>query len=192
MAIAEVSNDQQRTRRGPHRRIEDHSKGPRLRDILKGLEKIVKSIQPFKMMFTQGPTDQHTISSASNRDRFNVLKDPTDFLNAWLGLIMALVFCSKDAPKWEQNIDKANDLLKEGMKKAVERFPGRDLLAKSVVQPFEVSLLVIFHLLQDIKPSTSQDILDTYSQYLNQLVRTFSKSTALVELIRSVGDKDPG
>ncbi|RKL26775.1 hypothetical protein BFJ72_g13557 [Fusarium proliferatum] len=81
---------------------------------------------------------------------------------------MAIVYGSKDDPKCDDRMRRAEELIATGSKKLVQGFGDKNLLEKAIVLPLEVLSLITMGILQD-QLGKSDDICDTYSQYLGSL-----------------------
>ncbi|KAM0196791.1 hypothetical protein ACHAPI_005672 [Fusarium lateritium] len=110
---------------------------------------------------------QNIVGHSSKEERAEV-ELPSEFLKAWLYLTMAIIYGSKGDPKWDDRIESAEDLIKKGSKKFLQGLSEKNLVGKAAVLPLEVLSLVTMGLLQD-QVGKSDDICDTYSQYLNSL-----------------------
>jgi hypothetical protein len=111
---------------------------------------------------------QNLVMYSSNQERAEV-DMPPEFSKAWLYITMAIVYGSNDDPKWDNRMRRAEELIGTGSKKLVQGLGENNLLEKAVVMPLEVLSLITMGLLQD-QVGKSDDICDTYSQYLNSLV----------------------
>lgn len=94
---------------------------------------------------------------------------PPEFSTAWLYIVMGMIYGSKDDFTWNSRISRAKDLVEKGSKKLLQGLSNKSLLDRASVLPLEVLSLVTMGLLQD-QVGKSDDICDTYSQYLNSLV----------------------
>ncbi|KAG4265862.1 hypothetical protein FPRO03_01146 [Fusarium proliferatum] len=83
-------------------------------------------------------------------------------------LAMLDVYGSKDDPKCDDRMRRAEELIATGSKKLVQGFGDKNLLEKAIVLPLEVLSLITMGILQD-QLGKSDDICDTYSQYLGSL-----------------------
>lgn len=66
-------------------------------------------------------------------------------------------------------MNSAKSLLNTGMKQLVQDLPAGDLVEKMAVMPMDIVALSCVEMLKD-QVGKSDDILETYSQYLNFLV----------------------
>ncbi|KAM0345277.1 hypothetical protein ACHAPU_006676 [Fusarium lateritium] len=98
---------------------------------------------------------------------------PSEFTKAWLYLTMTMIYSSNGDQKWNNRMSRAEELIEKGSKKFIQELCDRDLLEKATVLPLEVLSLVTMGLLQD-QVGKSDDICDTYSQYLNSLDNTIT------------------
>ncbi|CAJ0546131.1 Ff.00g096040.m01.CDS01 [Fusarium sp. VM40] len=110
---------------------------------------------------------QNIVTHSSKEERAEV-ELPSEFSKAWLYLTMAIIYSAKDDPKWNSRMKRAEDLIEKGSKKFLQGLSEKSLLEKAAVLPLEVLSLVTMGLLQD-QVGKSDDICDTYSQYLNSL-----------------------
>ncbi|GKU19279.1 unnamed protein product [Fusarium langsethiae] len=110
---------------------------------------------------------QNILAHSSKEERAEV-ELPVEFSKAWLYIVMGMVYSSKDDLKWDSRIKRAEVLIEKGSKKLVQGLCPKSLLEKVAVLPLEVLSLIIMGLLQD-QVGKSDDICDTYSQYLNYL-----------------------
>ncbi|KAI1065854.1 hypothetical protein LB507_000357 [Fusarium sp. FIESC RH6] len=110
---------------------------------------------------------QNILAHSSKEERAEV-ELPTDFSKAWLYIVMAMVYSSKEDLKWNSRMKRAETLIDKGSKKLLQGLGGENLLDKAAVLPLEVLSLITMGLLRD-QVGRSDDICDTYSQYLNSL-----------------------
>ncbi|KAF4455091.1 hypothetical protein F53441_2530 [Fusarium austroafricanum] len=110
---------------------------------------------------------QSIVTYSSKEERAEV-DPPSEFSKAWLYITMAIVYASNDDPKWDHRMRRAEELIGAGSKKLVQGLGENNLLDKAAVLPLEVLSLISIGLLQD-QVGKSDDICDTYSQYLNSL-----------------------
>lgn len=82
---------------------------------------------------------------------------------------MSMVFSSALDSRWQQRFDRAYLLILRGMEKLLAEMTDGNLLEKAATQPLELFSLMAHCLLQD-RVGKSDDICETYSQYLNSLV----------------------
>jgi len=129
-----------------------------MEDILEWLESTARRAQPFKELLSQ----------ASPADRSNI-EIPDELLKAWLHLVMSLVHCTDQPTRWEEQMQKASDLIDAGMKKVVQGLSNYSLSENSVLMPLEIASLVNLRALQDMT-GARPDIGETYSGYLKMLV----------------------
>ncbi|PCD45437.1 hypothetical protein AU210_000871 [Fusarium oxysporum f. sp. radicis-cucumerinum] len=110
---------------------------------------------------------QNLVMYSSDQERAEV-EMPPEFSKAWLYITMAIVYGSNDDPKWDDRMRRAEELIGTGSKKLAQGFGENNLLEKAIVLPLEVLSLITMGLLQD-QVGKSDDICDTYSQYLDSL-----------------------
>lgn len=108
------------------------------------------------------------MAHSTEEDRIGV-DLPPEFSTAWLYVVMGMIYGSKDDFTWNSRINRAKDLVEKGSKKLLQGLSNKSLLDRASVLPLEVLSLVTMGLLQD-QVGKSDDICDTYSQYLNSLV----------------------
>ncbi|KAK6948222.1 hypothetical protein Daesc_009986 [Daldinia eschscholtzii] len=129
-----------------------------LRNALRGLTRVIQSFQ-----------DILSHMSASMRTKVEV---PDSLVRAWLHLVMALIQASQNEEAWNENMNVAEALIRNGMNDItaveVDELPTEDLLSSSVLQPMELVTLVSSKLLKDSTGKYSS-INDTYSDYLKGL-----------------------
>ncbi|CCT63521.1 uncharacterized protein FFUJ_01259 [Fusarium fujikuroi IMI 58289] len=122
---------------------------------------------------------QNLVIHSSDQERAEV-EMPPEFSKAWLYITMAIVYGSKDDPKCDDRMRRAEELIATGSKKLVQGFGDNNLLEKAIVLPLEVLSLITMGLLED-QVGKSDDICDTYSQYLGSLV-CFNADNAITRL----------
>ncbi|OTB14339.1 hypothetical protein K445DRAFT_23746 [Daldinia sp. EC12] len=129
-----------------------------LRNALRGLTRVIQSFQ-----------DILSHMPASMRAKVEV---PDSLVRAWLHLVMALIQASQNEEAWNENMNVAEALIRNGMNDItaveVDELPTKDLLSSSVLQPMELVTLVSSKLLKDSTGKYSS-INDTYSDYLKGL-----------------------
>ncbi|KAF5700260.1 hypothetical protein FGLOB1_10898 [Fusarium globosum] len=111
---------------------------------------------------------QNLVIHSSDQEQAEV-EMPPEFSKAWLYITMAIVYGSKDDRKCDDRMRRAEVLIATGSKKLVQGFGDNNLLEKAIVLPLEVLSLITMGLLQD-QVGKSDDICDTYSQYLGSLI----------------------
>lgn len=102
---------------------------------------------------------------------------------------MGMVYSSKDDLKWNSRIKRAEALIEKGSKKLVQGLCQKSLLDKVAVLPLEVLSLIIMGLLQD-QVGKSDDICDTYSQYMNSLVSSTKDALLPSRWLTILGQRD--
>ncbi|KAK7423282.1 hypothetical protein QQX98_001072 [Neonectria punicea] len=122
---------------------------------------LLRSFTPILIAF------QNVISHASEEERA-AIELPREFVTAWLYAVMAMVYGSQDNHAWYFRTSRLRDLTELGMKKLMHWLPDKSLLKRTSLLPLEVLSLVTLGLLQD-QVGKSDDICETYSQYLNSL-----------------------
>ncbi|RDA83773.1 hypothetical protein CP532_5184 [Ophiocordyceps camponoti-leonardi (nom. inval.)] len=93
---------------------------------------------------------------------------PRQFVTAWLHLLAGVVWASGAQAGWRGHLDKAKDLMEQGMRTMIQAETGRSLVDDSAVLPMEVVSLMAAELLQD-RVGREADVIDTYSQFLSSL-----------------------
>ncbi|KAH7171172.1 hypothetical protein EDB81DRAFT_851830 [Dactylonectria macrodidyma] len=110
---------------------------------------------------------QNIISHASAEER-KAFEVPEEFVRAWLYVVMGMVYGAQDNRRWKSRMSRVKDLVDQGTKKMMHWLPDKSLLERTSMLPLEVLSLVTFGLLQD-QAGKSDDICETYSQYLSSL-----------------------
>ncbi len=105
---------------------------------------------------------------AQIRDRLRITV-PDELIQAWIHLLMGLIYLPKDQFKSERLIDYAKSLLGKGINAIIMSLSEKSLLENSVVLPLEIVSLMSLKLLQDITQS-HPDISKTYYSYLDAVV----------------------
>lgn len=111
---------------------------------------------------------QNIMSHASKEERA-ALEMPQEFVTAWLYAVMGLVTAVDNGQHWYKCMGRMKQLVEKGMGKLMHWLPDKSLLERTSVMPLEVMSLMTLNLLQD-QVRKSDDICETYSQYLNYLV----------------------
>lgn len=111
---------------------------------------------------------QNLMSHANEKERSS-LELPQDFVTAWLNLVMAMVFGAADDHSWTHRFTRTVSLASRGMAKLVHSLSDEPLWERVTIMPLEVLSLLTHGLLKD-QVGKSDDICDTYSQYLASLV----------------------
>lgn len=94
---------------------------------------------------------------------------PQKFMTAWLYVLSGLTAAASKYRTYDIHLGKACRLIDQGIEEMVLDMPAGDLLDKVAMMPLDVLPLVILELLKD-QVGKSNDISETYSQYLNSLV----------------------
>ncbi|KAH6898806.1 hypothetical protein B0T10DRAFT_120301 [Thelonectria olida] len=110
----------------------------------------------------------HNIMSHASEEEHASLEMPQEFVPAWLYAVMGVVNASRDSRHWLKNLNRMKQLVEKGMGKLMHWLPDKSLLERTSMMPLEVASLVTLNLLQD-QVGKSDDICETYSQYLNSL-----------------------
>ncbi|KAF7542504.1 hypothetical protein G7Z17_g11507 [Cylindrodendrum hubeiense] len=125
------------------------------------IRKFLRNLTPSLIAF------QNIMSHATEEERVGV-EAPQEFVTAWLYVVMGMVYGSQDHRRWSSRTARMRELLEQGMKKLMHWLPDKSLLERTSMLPLEVLSLMTFGLLQD-QVGKSDDICETYSQYLNSL-----------------------
>ncbi|KAM0564102.1 hypothetical protein ACHAPJ_000311 [Fusarium lateritium] len=131
-------------------------------------ENTVSDLRTCLRNFSRDHIALQSIVTYSSKEERSGIELPPEFTKAWLYVTMGMIYGSKDDEKWENRITRADELVEKGSKKLLQELCGKNLLDKAAVLPLEVLSLVTLGLLQD-QVGKSDDICDTYSQYLNSL-----------------------
>ncbi|PCD22539.1 hypothetical protein FGRA07_03909 [Fusarium graminearum] len=131
-------------------------------------DNIAGSLRTSLRYLTQNVFALQNILAHSSKEERSEVELPVEFSKAWLYIVMGMVYSSKDDLKWNSRIKRAEALIEKGSKKLVQGLCQKSLLDKVAVLPLEVLSLIIMGLLQD-QVGKSDDICDTYSQYMNSL-----------------------
>ncbi|KAK0381418.1 hypothetical protein CLIM01_01279 [Colletotrichum limetticola] len=107
------------------------------------------------------------LSHAEPTDRVDI-DVPLELIRAWLHLVMGLIYASHETHMWEDHLEVADTLVKNGMKHMMERLSSLNLLERSSVLPLEVVSLISYGLLSNTSGKYA-GITDTYSEYLRSL-----------------------
>ncbi|KAK1723977.1 uncharacterized protein BDZ83DRAFT_579540 [Colletotrichum acutatum] len=107
------------------------------------------------------------LSHAEPTDRVDI-DVPLELIRAWLHLVMGLIYASHETHMWEDHLEVADTLVKNGMKHMMERLSSLNLLERSSVLPLEVVSLISYGLLSNTSGKYA-GISDTYSEYLRSL-----------------------
>ncbi|KAF4448955.1 hypothetical protein FALBO_16728 [Fusarium albosuccineum] len=123
--------------------------------------------------FTQDLIAFQNIMAHSTEEERAGVELPSEFSTAWLYVVMGMIYGSINDFAWGNRISRAKDLVEKGSKKLLQSLSEKSLLDKAAVLPLEVFSLVTLGLLQD-QVGKSDDICETYSQYLNSLDNAIS------------------
>lgn len=94
---------------------------------------------------------------------------PDDLKNAWLHLMMGLVFVPHDEVMSETLLVHAQLLIEEGIENIVKSLSRKSLMENAVISPIEICTLMGLKMLQD-STAGLPDISYTYSAYLESVV----------------------
>lgn len=94
---------------------------------------------------------------------------PDDLKNAWLHLIMGLIFVPHDEVMSETLLAQAQFLIEDGMENIVNSLSTKSLTDHAVIFPPELFTLMGLKMLQD-STAGLPDISQTYSAYLESVV----------------------
>lgn len=110
---------------------------------------------------------------ASKEDRERIVL-PQELVTAWLHILSGLIH-SRDDYNGSRFLARAFTLITTGMGKIIHGICNTSLLEKAAMLPMEIVPLIALSLLQD-QVGKSDDIVETYSQYLNSLVKQLSST----------------
>ncbi|KAM0437708.1 hypothetical protein ACHAPT_002073 [Fusarium lateritium] len=136
--------------------------------IQSSFEDTLSEVRTSLRSFTQDLVAFQTIMAYSTEEERVGVELPPEFSTAWLYVVMGMIYGSKDDFTWKSRLSRARDLVEKGSKKVLQGLSDKSLLNRASVLPLEVLSLVTMGLLQD-QVGKSDDICDTYSQYLNSL-----------------------
>lgn len=111
---------------------------------------------------------QNLMSHANDKERSD-LELPQNFVTAWLTLVMAMVFGAANDNSWSHRLTRTVALVSRGMATLVRSLSDEPLWERATIMPLEVLSLLTCGLLKD-QVGKSDDICDTYSEYLASLV----------------------
>ena len=94
------------------------------------------------------------------------LKPNRELITAWLHVLSALV----GPASWFGHVEQAEALIAEGLETMVRSTSDIELQDKVAIMPAELWTLMAIRLLGN-QNSGSDDVVETYSQYLSSLVR---------------------
>jgi hypothetical protein len=126
--------------------------------VLEWLKTLSRQVAPFGDLLSQVPV--------SHRHTINL---PEELSRAWLQLLMAMAFILEDIDKFVDQMLLCNELLDQGMRKAVQQLSEIHLSEYVVFAPFDLAHLITFELSQGITGS-EMDISVIYMEYVKQLV----------------------
>jgi hypothetical protein len=129
-----------------------------LTEVKNALWQLTRDIQSF----------QSIMSFAGKEDRATI-ELPRELVTAWLHIVFGLIYSSHTVD-WFHHMTRARSLMKDGMQKMIQGISSQNLLVKAVMLPTEIMSLITLNLLQD-DVGKYDNICDTYSLYLNSLVR---------------------
>ena len=131
---------------------------PHLRRYLRRLTQLIQSFE-----------DLLSHAQADDREKFRI---PDEFLKAWLHVLMGLVHSTQGMDLWRAHTDIAENLIKTGMRLVIDDIASHSssaLLDRAALLPMEIVSMACLNLFKDMT-GTSQDISETYSDYLKALV----------------------
>lgn len=79
---------------------------------------------------------------------------------------------SQDPTDFSEDLETADQLIRNGMGDIMEGLSAEDLLNNAIVQPVELVSLLSLKLIEE-SVMTELSLSDTYSQYIKHLVRNF-------------------
>lgn len=132
------------------------------------IDNTVLQIRRFLRNLTPSLIAFQNIMSHASESECDGVEAPREFVTAWLYVVMGMVYGSQDHSRWSSRTSRMRELLDQGMKKLMHSLPNKSLIERTSMMPLEVLSLVTFGLLQD-QVGKSDDICETYSQYLNSL-----------------------
>jgi hypothetical protein len=143
-------------------------------EILNWLTYTTRATQAFREIY----------SEADKSERAGI-EIPEELQKAWLHLLMAMVFSSKDQHLsfFQDQSTLCSLLLNGGMRKVVEKVGQKSLLEYAVFKPWELTSLINFVLLSDITGEI-RDVSETYVKYLDLLV-SFCNTTLMKFMLTS-------
>lgn len=101
---------------------------------------------------------------AGKQDRSRI-RVPDEIMQAWIYVLMGLIFMHTDTVKSSNLLEDAKSLLDEGLGEMVMAMSDRTLLEQAIVQPMELVSLMSAQLMQNPTPNLPSAA-DTYSSYL--------------------------
>ena len=112
---------------------------------------------------------QSVFAFAGPEDRIK-MELPHEFVTAWLHCVTSLILAGSWNWSWRQHSIDVERLLEAGMDRMIQALPNKDIINRVSMLPMEVLTLGLSGLLKD-QVGKNDDILNTYSEYLNALVR---------------------
>jgi hypothetical protein len=149
-------------------------------DIRNCLRSISQDVLAFEEIFST--------ANVQEQGRIDV---PQQLVTAWLHVLSGLLCAVARTEGWRIHLAKAGILISQSLSDIVQDMPSGQLLEKASMLPMEVLSLLTMELLKD-KVGKSDDIGDTYSQYLSSIVRGPAVSTVfLITLIALTARRTP-
>ncbi|PQE19750.1 mg2+ transporter protein [Rutstroemia sp. NJR-2017a WRK4] len=131
----------------------------------RSLKHVLDELKPIAVRLTAW-SDLLSHAKASDHTR---IKTPNEFLQAWLHLLMGLIYLSKENQhRSYEFIFSAETLTTRGLKTIIQSLSKKNLVESSVVLPLELVSLMSLKLLHGITPGHS-DIIKTYSSYTDSI-----------------------
>ena len=145
-------------------RSRHHFDDEELEELMFELEDLAQKIQPLKELLSQATLDEQ-----------QQLKMPTEFVKAWLHVVMSLILAARESDLYRGHLRKARKLIGSGIRSIMQSFVRRSLLRDSIVMPTEIATLVHLNLLRGTSSGRQKrEIAQVYIQHLNKLVSLFA------------------
>ena len=138
--------------------------------ITLGHHNIVRSMRATLRDFTQEVQAFLNVLSQASAEEMSKIALPREFVKAWLYVVMTMVFGAEEQPQWRDRCDRATALISQGIEKIMQGLSDIDFVERATVLPLDMLSLIAMGLLKD-QVGKFDDIGETYSQYLNSLVR---------------------
>ena len=124
-------------------------------DIRRFLRRLAQDVQSFQRIMKYASTEQRS-----------KLELPQELITAWLHILSTLL----GPASWFGHMDRAQTLVTAGLDKIIKGTGSVGLMDSVAMMPMELCALSAMSILRDWT-GNSDDINETYSQYLNLLVR---------------------
>lgn len=174
LILMQALSDQERDQGNVIYRQSRYSRELDLYEILSWLRSTTWTTQAFREIYSE-----------ADKSERNGTEIPEELQKAWLHLLMAMVFSSKDQHLsfFQDQSALCSRLLHGGMRTVVEKTGQKSLLEYAVFKPWELTYLINFVLLSDIAGDI-RDISETYVKYLDLLV-CFCKTNLMKFMLTS-------